>query len=81
AYLKLGEYREAVRDLTKALEGKPDNPVILRHRAIAYFGMGKPDQGNADLCRAAEVTKDTKVLQSCAARQQAEQQSPADNPG
>ncbi|MEN9253299.1 MAG: tetratricopeptide repeat protein, partial [Gloeomargarita sp. SZTDM-1c_bins_89] len=80
AYLKLGEYREAVQDLTKALEGKPDDPVLLRHRAIAYFGMGKPNEGNADLCRAADITKDAKVQANCAARQQADQETPGESP-
>jgi tetratricopeptide (TPR) repeat protein len=83
AYLKLGEYQDSVLDLTKALEGNQanPNPVLLRHRAIAYFGMGKPAEGAADLCRAAEITKDTKVQETCAQGQQAEQPPAADNPG
>ncbi|MEN9218015.1 MAG: tetratricopeptide repeat protein [Gloeomargarita sp. DG_2_bins_126] len=79
AYLKLGEYQAAVLDLTKALEKNGNNPVILRHRAIAYFGMGKPAEGNADLCRAAALTRDTPIQKKCAERQPAAAES--DNPG
>ncbi len=52
---KAGKADEAVRLLTKAIEGCPKNPMILSGRGCAYFELGRYDEAVADHDKAIEL--------------------------
>ena len=49
AYMRLGKYDLAIKDLTLALKAAPDWTLPLINRASAYRANGQPDLARADL--------------------------------
>ena len=49
AYSLLGMFDKALADYDEALKIKPDFPLALNNRAWAYFKLGRPHEGLADV--------------------------------
>jgi TPR repeat protein len=53
--LEQGKYREAIEPLSEELQTRPNDSNSLANRSIAYFQIGMPREGLADLRAAAEA--------------------------
>ncbi|MBF0481529.1 MAG: tetratricopeptide repeat protein [Desulfovibrionaceae bacterium] len=51
-------YDQAIADLTKAIEMKPDSAVAYKFRGNAWSGKGNRDQAIADLTKAIQIKPD-----------------------
>jgi tetratricopeptide (TPR) repeat protein len=56
AYLKLGNYREAIEDFDKALDIEPKLAIALYNRGIAYERLGDRTKAISDFNRAIEIS-------------------------
>ena len=54
AYFKLGKYKKAVNDYTKAISLQPDADVYY-NRAIVYLHLGKKEKAQKDFEQAARL--------------------------
>src|SRR5262245_13479163 len=55
AYSLLGIFDKALSDYDAALKIKPDFPLALNNRAWAYYKLGRPSDGVADVEKALEL--------------------------
>ena len=53
--ITLGNYRQAIEDLNRAIEIKPDYAEAYNNRGIAYKGLGNYNQAIKDFDRAIEI--------------------------
>ncbi len=58
AYNGIGNYRQAIEDLNRAIEIKPDYEQAYNSRGVAYNGIGNYRQAIEDLNRAIEIKPD-----------------------
>lgn len=54
----LGRYRNAIKVFSDAIEGRPSDPRLYRHRGHRYITVREFDKAIADLARAAALVKD-----------------------
>lgn len=54
-FLHLGQYQEAVAQLTSALKAQPESPMYLSRRADAHRALGNPQQAIMDITAALMV--------------------------
>jgi tetratricopeptide (TPR) repeat protein len=57
AYLNLGHYDDAVDSVQEAIKRDPNNPSYYESLAVIYVRQGKPEDGLAQLKKAAELRK------------------------
>lgn len=55
AYSNLGDYRQAIRDLTRAVSLDPRFGLAYRHRGIAYWMSGDSESSFQDYRRSREL--------------------------
>jgi serine/threonine protein kinase/Flp pilus assembly protein TadD len=55
AYSKLGRYKDALADSSRAIELDPQYGEARKQRGIAYFSLGKPNEALADFSQAIQL--------------------------
>jgi tetratricopeptide (TPR) repeat protein len=64
AYLDQNQFPEAIQQLTKASELKPEDAAIYDDMAISYEKMGKKDEALAAWQKVAQYSKDSDLTQN-----------------